>query len=100
MKYLEPVAILFDEDDLYVRFDHCLIIDERAVAALEMLPDNPSEVKPRLFRDRMAMHDTCRTDEAWVWLLDRKTMQDQEDGKLPSRPRWMEPGHPPFPPWC
>ena len=27
-------------------------------------------------------------------------MQDQENGKLPLRLRWMELANPPFQPWC
>lgn len=43
-----------DEPELYVRNDHCLIIDERALAALETLPESPPAVKP-LFSEEWDM---------------------------------------------
>ena len=83
--------------DLYVRNDHCLIVDERALAALEALPENPPAVGPMVYEEWGRCHDTYQ--HAWLWLLDRNTMQAQELGIAPLRPAWMGPDHPPFPPW-
>ena len=87
-----------DEPELYVRNDHCLIIDERALAALETLPEYPPAGKPLLFEEWDMCFSTYQN--AWLWILDRKTMRAQELGRPPVRCSWMEPDHPSFPPWC
>ena len=83
---------------LYVRHDHCLIVDEAALSALETLPEHPPEVELLPRQEERSRFETHR--HAWLWLLDRKTMRFQELGRPPVRCRWMEPDHPPFPPWC
>jgi len=84
-------------DDLYVRNDHCLVIDERSLVSLEALPDVPP-VSPQTAAEERDLFPI--KDKAWVWLVDRETTLDEMNGEPPLRLRWMEPDHPSFRPWC
>jgi hypothetical protein len=86
-----------DVDDLYVRNDHCLVIDERSLVSLEALPDVPP-VSPQTAAEERDL--LLITGKAWVWLVDRKATLDEEAGEPPARLGWMEPDHPSFRPWC
>lgn len=89
-----------DEEILYTPYCHCLIVDEKALVALETLPDTIPDVKPRTSDEWDQVSEVHQN--AWVWLLDRKTMKRQEAGEPLIRASWMkgDPDLPHFPPWC
>jgi hypothetical protein len=78
-----------DPSNLLVRYDHCLIIDETSLEAIERLPAEVPEVKPRPFEAQTTREEqqelTKLLDSTWVWMLDRETMARHLEGD--TRPR-------------
>jgi hypothetical protein len=74
---------------LLVRYDHCLIIEELSLQAIERLPAEVPEVKPRPFENPTTREEqqelTKLLDSIWVWMLDRETMARHLEGD--TRPR-------------
>jgi hypothetical protein len=77
-----------------VRYDHCLILDEAALETLEGLPADVPEVRPlpapELGYLNPIKHGAAK---AWVWILDRESMQAREAGAPRQSPEDM------YPPW-
>jgi hypothetical protein len=78
-----------DEDDnrANTRYETCLIIDEKVLQILEALSADSLPVIPR---------DKSETKEAigglrerWIWILDRETSIDKEDGDVEEFPPWI-----------
>jgi hypothetical protein len=63
-----------DTSNLYVRNDHCLIIDERSLVTLEALPDTVPKPGPiKLVGGGCDLYFTeSPQKDAWVWILDRE----------------------------
>ncbi|CAG9950053.1 unnamed protein product [Clonostachys rosea f. rosea IK726] len=60
------------QDDLYVRNDHCLIVDEKALEALERLPRSTPEPGPEPANAPQAKLLYGHNSGAWVWMLDQE----------------------------
>lgn len=89
-----------------VRYNHCLVIDGVALRTLEELPAEVPEVKPG-GKGREAMKEWSRVAQhmksAWIWILDRDTMQRYlAGGTTPRMFMFISTGYEmiaPAPPW-
>ena len=102
-KRIENSALVIS--DLYVRHDHCLIIDKRSLQTLATLQDRTPLADPD---DRFAEDGTFRESpqtDAWVWMLDLQYYKSYSDAGEPginTESRLPPYGHPDerrFEPW-
>lgn len=70
------------------RYDHCLIIDEAALQTLLRLPEQTPPVAPVDFKSPKYRELLKLRMSAWVWVLDRTTMENREDGVEEEFPPW------------
>jgi len=80
-----------------LRNTKCLIIDDKSLDTLLMLPKEPPLTAAE---DILDAFDMAGSDQVWVWVLDYKTMQAREDGEpLPKLP-YQAADEEPYPPWA
>ena len=80
----------------------CLIMDERALRTIEVLPAEPPELKFRTEAERRELFPPRpRADRPWLWILDREYLELREAGEWLGG-GWIEsePGKRPYPPWA
>ncbi|KAH7329287.1 hypothetical protein B0I35DRAFT_41354 [Stachybotrys elegans] len=62
-----------NDPDPYAPNEHCIIVDEKCLAALEALPDQTPEPGPTdLIYSDMGLASHCEAAKAWVWILNRE----------------------------
>ncbi|UKZ96767.1 uncharacterized protein TrAFT101_011544 [Trichoderma asperellum] len=81
-----------DEDDCRrnTRYETCLIIDKRVLEILEGLPADTPPVVP-LSMSSPESQKAARQIlwDNWVWILDRETAIDREEGDVQEFPPWI-----------
>ena len=75
------------------RYNHCLILDDAALKSLEGLPNEVPKVKPRPAGTPEGRDLTRIKQGAWVWVLDRETIQARQAGTFRRSPEDI------YPPW-
>lgn len=72
-----------------VRYDHCLIIDKKALESLELLPEAIPDVGRGQRLYSKAVENLNSWHPSWVWVLDRKTCEAVIQGKEVEYPPWL-----------
>jgi len=72
------------------RYDHCLIIDEKALKSLELLPEDMPPLEHRKIQSLYRAPVAASFRKSWVWVLDRKANEALLADK------WEESEHPPW----
>lgn len=80
-----------DEDDRRrnTRYETCLIIDGRVLEMLEGLPADTPPVVPLPISSPERQQAAQILRDNWVWILDRETAIDREEGDVQEFPPWI-----------
>jgi hypothetical protein len=62
-----------NDPDPYTPNEHCIIVDEKSLAALEALPEQTPEPGPTdLMNSEVSLTSDCEAKKVWVWILNRE----------------------------
>lgn len=86
-----------DTSDLYVRNDHSLIVDDKALCTLETLPEQPPPHGPTAMVSEDGGFLEGPQAVAWVWMLDREYYGRYLQGE--NLPPYHHPDEKRFQPW-
>ncbi|KAL7790705.1 hypothetical protein V8C43DRAFT_285236 [Trichoderma afarasin] len=80
-----------DEEDCRrnTRYEACLIIDGRVLEMLEGLPADTPPVAPVAKSSPESRRAKQILRDNWVWILDRETAIDREEGNVQEFPPWI-----------
>ncbi|KAK1240340.1 hypothetical protein MKX08_007782 [Trichoderma sp. CBMAI-0020] len=72
-----------------LRYTTCLVIDGRVLEMLEGLPADTPPVAPRLRSSPESQQAQQALHDNWVWILDRESAIDREEGNVQEFPPWI-----------
>lgn len=88
--WVASLDVDFSQSRNNARYDHCLIIDEKALKSLELLPEDMPPLEHRKIQSPYRAPVVANFHNSWVWVLDRKANEALLEGE------WEEAEHPPW----